>query len=549
MLPAEVNWYDEGSNSGELRRVIKALSVIFADGNVDIEAIDANIVMELNDEELDAAFSSSIMLETFYANVNDLMAGSLNGVLYIKTGTVKDKEEAINFVNSIKVVLDATDSDLNSMDGSSFDINVFMSFNDQQIDTFTRSNIVRYSAAKQVLGIISGDTAALRNYIVLNGKNDEEKTLEVEADLANLIRAIRDLDQNGIPYEQFSFVAFETAINSAASNLGSSATLKEIDDAKNAKADSIAESLLKSQIIVQSLNTMINSILSDTLSSGYMALVNTDLTEAQWRGEGEDIGELKRIMRLVSSINSFNSGADNSMISDPNELVIPLKKVNHSLVLHGLLPRFVETATVNIDSWRRTDADGRKVLPSTVDEWDVEIETLANLIVEVQDIDLANINVTGDDAIDPDKLGAILYLINDSVMIDIEKVIEPLEEGVKAVFELENVEMGTVTASAGETLHDAWDVEIGKIVEIVRKLQDIDELTITGTNGINNAEKIGAFLDAASESQILSPAVDSVITSIVGPFRSIPQVESIISGEGTYTEKLVSIATFLSTIL
>ena len=133
-------------------------------------------------------------------------------------------------------------------------------------------------------------------------------------------------------------------------------------------------------------------------------------------------------------------------------------------------------------------------------------------------------------------------------MIDIEKVVAPLEAGVEAVFEVD-VTLGTVTPSAGQTEHDAWAGEIAKIVTVVDRLQKINELSLDGENGVANANAIGGFLDAASESQLLAPVVDEVVNSIVGPLLSVPivggMIEDLLEEEGSYTDKLVSIAELL----
>jgi len=553
----EINWRDSGNNPGELRNILGALRVVFTDGNVNLDEIDANIIVELEEEKLDTVFTSEIMLLTFYDNLHELTSGtgSLNGVIYIKEGTEETKEEAIQFIQSIQVVFGETGTNLNTMTLETFDINVFMKFDDDEIDTFLASSIISYSAAYQVLPILS-ENGELYHYVNLNTTTEEDKVLEVEEDLPNLIKVIRDLNAEGIPYDEFNFAAFETAINNTVNDLPSSATLEEINAAKDAKADSLAEVLLQSQILTQSLDKMFEVILSETLSDEYMELVQLPLSsdpkesEKLWKGEGTDEGELKRIMRVVASINAFASeGANNSDIDNPEELTIPLKKVNHSLVLHGLLPKFVNTATANVDSWRKVDENGDYVLPETVEAWDIEIDVLAQLIIEVKEIDLAHLVITGDGAIDANKLGDILYLINDSVMIDIEKVVEPLEIGVEKVFDDIDVTLGNVTPREGQSIHDAWDEEIAKLVTIVPKLQAINALDLYGSNAEANATAIGEFLDAATESHLLAPAIDAIIDYLVGPLLSYPiigpMIQEYLDGDGTYTEKLVNIVQLL----
>lgn len=495
----------------ELKALIKAIDVVFEeDEDLNNPEFDVNVILKITDAEMDQILDSMIIFDTFYGKLHELTEGDLEGILVFKPGMDEDKEELINFVGSIKVVLG--DQDLTDMDESSFDIDVFINLSNEEIDKLLESVLVKYSAALQVDIVLYGDEAPLNDYVELSN-NETMRIYEIEHDLADLLRVIRDLDNKGINYNEFSFEAFENAINDG--------------DDPDSNALELSNILTQSQIITQSLNKMMRNILSESISEEDMENVRTDLSDNEWKGTGSDEGELTRLLKLIILLEQFTGEeANNSSIDDPEELSTPLKQINHSLVLHGLIPSFMRTATENLDEWMSGDE------PETVNEWDQEIDVLSALIAKVysMDLNLGELELTGDNAVDVNELGFILHKVNESIMLDINNIVIPLEVGISSTFAVE-IELDTSSLDS----EDAWDVEIDNIVNAVHKLQNVTDTDITSkeivpekygsTNkGYQNATEVGMFLDECCKSVILEQVVDAVIDSVVP------------SGYGTYVD-------------
>ena len=495
----------------ELKALIKAIDIVFEeDEDLNNPEFDVNVILKITDGEMDQILDSMIIFDTFYGKLHELTEGDLEGILVFKPGMDEDKEELINFVGSIKVVLG--DQDLTDMDESSFDIDVFINLSNEEIDKLLESVLVKYSAALQVDIVLYGDEAPLNDYVELSN-NETMRIYEIEHDLADLLRVIRDLDNKGINYNEFSFEAFENAINDG--------------DDPDSNALELSNILTQSQIITQSLNKMMRNILSESISEEDMESVRTDLSDDEWKGTGSDEGELTRLLKLIILLEQFTGEeANNSSIDDPEELSTPLKQINHSLVLHGLIPSFMRTATENLDEWMSGDE------PETVDEWDQEIDVLSALIAKVysMNLNLGELELTGDNAVDVNELGFILHKVNESIMLDINNIVIPLEVGISSTFGVE-IELDTSSLDS----EDAWDVEIDNIVNAVHKLQNVTDTDITSkeivpekygsTNkGYQNATEVGMFLDECCKSVILEQVVDAVIDSVVP------------SGYGTYVD-------------
>lgn len=511
----------------ELKALVKAIEIVF-DENVDLNNPEFNVdvILEITTDELYQILESRIIFDTSYNELHNLTEGDLAGILVFKPGMDESKEELVNFINGIKVVLG--NNNLSNMQSSDFDVDKFINLTNDEIDTILLSVLIKYSAALQLESAVYGYDAPLKDYIELSS-NEDVRIYTIEEDLDNLIRVLRDLNNKGIDYNEFSYESFENAINSG--------------DDPDKNAEDIADILIQSTIITQSLNKMMRNLLSDVLSSEDMQNVNTNLTERQWKGTNSEEGELSRLLKLLIEIDQFvgEDANQNSQIDDPNVLASPLKKINHSIVLHGLLPSFVETATENVETWMSGDK------PQTVGEWDSEIDILSELIAKVYslDIKLESLEISGDNSINPNDLEYLLVRINHSIMLDINNIVDPLEDGIEYTFNI-NVEISTAELDTTAK----WDVEIAKIIDGVEALQLISDTDILSDEvvpskygstdkGYQNATEVGMFLDACCESVILSQVIDSIIYSIVPEYINF---DTIIDQFGSYTLALQQVS-------
>ncbi|MDY4144645.1 MAG: hypothetical protein SOY54_00275 [Bacilli bacterium] len=489
-------WYD-GEELGEVHKLFLAAKSVTKNGEVNI-----NQLKSLDDKELDTVFASQIILDTFYKKVEEI------NELEIKEGTVKDKNEAKRFVRSIQVVLGETD--ITSVSATQFNFDNFIVLNDEQIETLLDSQIIRYSASKKTYEILND--GALKDYINLSGNESEDVDL-VSSDLPNLLKVIRDLNEKGIKYTEFTFDKFKEKIR---------------DDVT--KADEISDILLTSQIICNSLSKMIGKVLDGALGvdSDMRKAVNLDIETKDWldNPETKEIGEFKKIFRLLTCIDQFaNDTIDNKNITDASLIATPLKRINDSMVLRGIIPMFVEKTTANVDAWKYSSGDNMYKDPYkfTKEEWDQEIDNISTTIslVNANSLTLDRIDVKETDL---KVLKMILKEVAKSRILNIACIEKTVKEGVDNTF-FGGKDTVTVAKVYDGTNYDekilAWNGneenqgEIDKLINALEVLKTIKSTEINGTaDGQANAKVIGSFLDKCKESKMLRSVIVTIVNEI-----------------------------------
>lgn len=495
VIPDGVVWEDthqgETIEEGELRKIFRSLKVVFANGNVDI-----NVLKSLSNSDLDTVFNSQIIVSTFYTKLSEIKE------LEVKEGTIKDKEEAKRFIRSVQIVLG--DTDITNLSGSEFNFDKFTNLSDEQIEVLLESQIINYSASKKTYEILSN--GALNSYINLNGNEKEDIDL-ISNDLPNLLKAIRDLQNQGLDYNNFSFDRFKTIIGE-----------------DEAKADEVSDILLSSQIICNSLSKMIGKVLSDALDDEMMQAIDLNMDKT---AEGErnywlddetgEPGEFKKIFRLLTCIDQFTGGiVDNNNTTDALSLSKPLKKINHSKVLHGLIPKYVDKSTLNVDAWKYNETDKMYRNPNTfnVSEWDLEIDNISSIIALVNNnsLTLGQVNVKTTDL---DVLKQILKEVSKSQILNIASIENLVKEGVDITFFNGENTVAVASVYDGTNYEEkvvTWSKEIDALINALKGLNEIKSTEINKTTeGQENAKAIGKFLDLCKESKMLR----SVIVTIV----------------------------------
>lgn len=535
VISSTISWKDSKTGNkvqeGELRKLFRTVSIIF-DGNIDIENFDTNKVLKLTDKELDDVFDSQIVLDTFYDMIEDLTKGN-NAVLAIKEGTAKDKAEAKRFVNSIKVVIEEKDIDISDIDSTNFQFDDFIKLEDSKIDVLLASEIISYSAAKKTKEILETD---LQEYVLLKGTTDEEKLTFVSNDLKNLFIVIRDLEEkHNISYNNFSFDSFCQTISN-----------QPTEEKKTAKADAIAETLLKSSIIDNSIEKMISSILDKALDDEMKADINLNMNDGttnKWHDQGNNPGEFKKVFRLLVYVDKFtgNNANELSKTTNPEDISKPLKAINDSLVLCGVIPTFINKATEGVDTWRYNKTSALYQDPKTLtkDEWDNEIDIISDIVALVNKENLTDINSLNVKTLPLNSLETLLKDVAKSRILDISCIEGIVEKGVRETFtNISSNKLNVVsvyTGSSYETKVRKWNNEIDALISAIEALRNIestdtsDKKVITNSKygdkyqGVHNARMIGQFLDKCEESIMLEGIIISVAQSF---YPSITQ-ESI----------------------
>lgn len=529
-LPSDIDSWTKDDWINEVKGIIYASNKLFIEGEGEQKKVnfdklngDTNTLLQTivdlyddtnENDDLSKVLQSLIIVKTISEQIiklskeNDMI--NTNGVISYSLDEWKVEIRAL--VASSKLVFaDKTGKiDINNI---SFD--KFIVLNDKQIETLLDSQIIRYSASKKTYEILND--GALKDYINLRGNESEDVDL-VSSDLPNLLKVIRDLNEKGINYTEFTFDKFKEKIG---------------DD--ETKADEISDILLTSQIICNSLSKMIGKVLDGALGvdSDMRKAVNLDMDKTETEGrnywldnpETKEIGEFKKIFRLLTCIDQFtnvNNIENNKNIKEASLIATPLKRINDSMVLRGIIPMFVEETTANVDAWKYSSGDNMYKDPYvfTKEEWDQEIDNISTIIslVNANSLTLGGINVKENDL---KVLKMILKEVAKSRILNIACIEKTVKEGVDNTF-FGGKDTVTVAKVYDGTNYDekvlAWNGneenlgEIDKLINALEVLKTIKSTEINGTAaGQENAKVIGRFLDKCKESKMLC----SVIVTIV----------------------------------
>lgn len=504
-------WHDTTTSLGEIHKLLLASSKITTG-----EEVDINKLKTISDANLDVVFQSQIILDTFYQKIDELSEG-LDPVLFIKEGTEKNKAEAIKFVNSIKVVLG--DSDITTIDSSEFSFDKFIGLSDSDITKLLASEIIRYSASKKTHSVIT--TGSLNDYISLSG-TEENDIDTISDDLENLLKMIRDLNNEGINYNNFSFETFKNSITS------------------DEKADDICDILLTSNLIKNSIEKIVTTLIinNENLDVEMKNAIDINMDHSQtggrneWLDNGSNPGEFKKVFRLLSSIDKFTNGTDNNSFKDASTISKPLHQINDSKVLCGLIPLFVNKTTANVETWKYGDGDPLYINPKdrnafTKELWDTEIDILCNIIALVNkeetlsNLDSMNIK---DSQFTTDSLEELLREIAKSRILNIAKVEEFIKKAIDETFfgvGSDTVVVESVyTGNVYDEKVNAWigvDKESGEVsalIKAINELRNVDDIVINSSaDGVKNARNIGRFLDSCKDSKLLLSCIVTIFNA------------------------------------
>ena len=532
-LPSDIDSWTKDDWINEVKGIIYASNKLFIEGEGEQKKVnfdklngDTNTLLQTivdlyddtnENDDLSKVLQSLIIVKTISEQIiklskeNDMI--NTNGVISYSLDEWKVEIRAL--VASSKLVF-ADETGKIDINNISFD--KFIVLNDKQIETLLDSQIIRYSASKKTYEILND--GALKDYINLRGNESEDVDL-VSSDLPNLLKVIRDLNEKGINYTEFTFDKFKEKIG---------------DD--ETKADEISDILLTSQIICNSLSKMIGKVLDGALGvdSDMRKAVNLDMDKTETEGrnywldnpETKEIGEFKKIFRLLTCIDQFtnvNNIENNKNIKEASLIATPLKRINDSMVLRGIIPMFVEKTTANVDAWKYSSGDNMYKDPYvfTKEEWDQEIDNISTIIslVNANSLTLGGINVKETDL---KVLKMILKEVAKSRILNIACIEKTVKEGVDNTF-FGGKDTVTVAKVYDGTNYDekilAWNGneenqgEIDKLINALEVLKTIKSTEINGTaDGQANAKVIGRFLDKCKESKMLRSVIVTIVNEI-----------------------------------
>lgn len=590
--------YDLDDWRSEIDRLIHSVNKLLADdqGNVSMDKLngaDANtlfeMVINLTEDELDKVLDSVIITDTIAQNIKAFGEGD-NPTLVISNevnnySTEQWHIEIRELITSSKLIIAEKVGDEYVVDIEHINMNKILDISsEEEIHQIFTSQIIRYTAAKAVTDtLLSSSSDYIELDIDFEGneiQSDEERYEMVSSDIENLVIALQDLKELGISHEDLSFDSFNESYNAA----------KE-DPSRD--ENEIPDTLQRSNLIVHSMSKLVGNILVDAISDSNVSnCVNTELEDDEWKTFDisgnepfDDLfdnnnctdGELRKIFALMADLNSLNS--DYSL----TETKQTLKDINESKVLHGIIPEVIGNAltSLGLSSWLYDEEDRRDL---SIAEWDIEIDTLTNIVFIIEDeengLGLSDVNDLDINDINIEVLGKMLQDLAKSRYIDVENVGVNIESGINAAFfgdpnanivminqvtdytPAQEISNPTVYDSKLATWGDNNEGEISELLKAIEKLTaiEVDTLTnilpITIGGGIpsmnskvtrlNSANVIGAFLDQCNNSIMLGfvpTCIIAYINALIIQVNSmgIVSVEQIsTSGSSTYTERLTT---------
>ena len=560
------NLYKANAEAGELRKFIISIDLLFKnEESINITGLNADNIMtnlrKLNnnigeeDDEVGPLFDSKILKDTMIGRIKDLDGTSLV-VNYDEDderwgdydyGTKPGELRLV--LKSLQILFGDSDSDFSSI-SSSLKVDDLLDKTDEEIHNLLESNIVRYTASKEVVVTLTG--ASLSNYIELSkdyeGKtlpsNQEQRSFEqremVAVDIENLVLTLRDLRSYGIDYEQFSYNKF--------------------NDAYQEEGNKVPDSLQKSRLIVHSLSKMMGTILNGSVDNeDIQNAINTDITDTEWRtkdGSGKqpfeegyvevdplDDGELRKVFKVMSTLQSFS--AESFSITDSG-VSDKLKNINRSKVTHNVVPTVIDKSLSTVDDWKYEGTDAREL---TIPEWDNEIDLFVEILTLADDMNMNDLDVTN---VNTDTLNKIIKTMALSRYLNVSVLATKVKAGIEKTFENTggltihvtdevydytpatetpdkyngkittwNGDDITITLINASTSLDDKVGEVDNVMEAIRQLQGINSDDISNivpghkySVAMASALKLGNFLDQCGTTIMLQDVPGDIFTAL-----------------------------------
>lgn len=551
----KVKSYDRASWKEEIKSIVFS-TIILKDesGNINLDSLSKSVNTILNNlcnlnnnfgglnDEVGKVLKSEIISDTLikYIKQNDKQNG---GFLVVDVDNWKDGKttegELRKLIKAIKEIFGEEGIDVNQIN-----VDSILEKENESINVILASKIINDTTSELVWDVVDGSELEL--YIKYKNVDKDLQIKEISDDLMNLITIFKKLNTLGISYQNFDYKALSDYINGKTNE-------------KESRADELSDTFALSSLFRNSAPQMIVTILEGTLNSDQIKCVNTDLPEEEWFKASPEVGEFKKLFRLIAHLAQFtgDNKDSNSDITDSEILSKPLLLINDSKVLRGLIPTFVNDALKYVSEWKYDPENNL-----TKEMWDEEIIIICNIISLVNNgsfenlasLDIHDSNLNLDETLRP-----LLIEISKSRLIDISHIEGVIKTAVDQTFGT-NVEIGKVYNGTDYNERvKAWNKEIDRLIRACKKLREITSIDLTSketvgspivynsqtlsTVGQVNAYYIGQFLDACTSSTILDPVVDEIFSDFSG---DIIKPGDVISMYENYTNAMIALQKVLA---
>ncbi|MDD3958230.1 MAG: hypothetical protein PHO96_05020, partial [Candidatus Izemoplasmatales bacterium] len=312
-------WRDTETEDGEIRKLIRAIQIIFSDPTSDLNNpnIDPNVILNLTDgttdtngdsvvDELDSdeigeILASQIASDSMIKVLYDLGQGDAPALVINLTLTDArwyDDEasdgELRNFIRAVKVVL-GDPIDLNNINVNP---NILKDLTndrggvDDEVGTILKSIIITDTIIKEIVGL-GGDTSSL----VINLTQEDARWRDTETEdgeIRKLIRAIQIIFSDPTSDLNNPSIDPNVILNLTDGTVDTNGDLV-VDDLDSDEIGEIFASVIAS-------DSMIKVLYDLGQGDAPSLIINLTINDARWYDQGETEGELRHFIRAIKVI-------------------------------------------------------------------------------------------------------------------------------------------------------------------------------------------------------------------------------------------------------
>ena len=256
-IPAGINWEDQGSVEGELRKILEALNILLdLSSGLDLENLDLQDILDMSSADIAVFFDSYVIRATVTDFVKEMDMGTMPLVFPDSIYDDQDyftKEELVAVIEAIKLIIDEAAADL------SFEPTKVLELTETDIDTLLTSEIIHATIGNYINTIDTSD------FIIPDSVNSSvqvggiAKDVISKTELKAMFSAL-----NVLQITDFDNVTFDASF---LDNLENTAG----DDVDQAKVNQLLESLI---IHATLSNTVIDL---DESNGGVLIVPNSDV--------------------------------------------------------------------------------------------------------------------------------------------------------------------------------------------------------------------------------------------------------------------------------
>lgn len=271
-------------------------------------------------------------------------------------------------------------------------------------------------------------------------------------------------------------------------------TLKEI------LYDMNESKLIRIEEIIDFLNDKVLTEGSFAIEKKFEGPIMTDLA---WE---EEIDNIIKVLECILDNNLLDGDVAETIKTweDTDKISELLNAFNNSKIFRQIMPDVLSQVIPEEDyktEWLTKQCgveNGINRPVASVSEWEEEIVQLCIIITNIQDIDLDNLDLSTMNDENFETLETIMYAMNSAKSFNIDTLVTSINE----VLEKNDYPqvLGIFDKNGSGSNEDEWGVEISRLIDIIKLVNEIGEVQSDSLN--THANKIGVLLNKMKTSNL-----------------------------------------------